>query len=259
MQLRSIHKLLKPTYIIERTAKEVAIRRLRKRFKGTPASRLPWDLLGNAELLFALQDKGIKIIFDIGAHVGNWSIMAKSVFSAARIDAFEPIPSSVDLFKKTVEGLPDIYMHPCALGSAKGEASMSVLGNQADCSSVLSPAEDKPMMAGQDRGDKIKVSIKRLDDMVADEGLPYPDFIKMDVQGFELEVLKGAEECLKHAKAVQSEVSFEEFYKDQALFRDVLDFLDDRGFKLCMFANYDPSKPFGQPDALFVKIASAEA
>jgi FkbM family methyltransferase len=249
MRLRKLYKLFNPAYVVERSAKEIAIRRLRRRFKGTPASRLPWGLLGTAELSFALQNKDIKTVFDIGANVGNWTILAKSVFPKTRIDAFEPVPSSLDLLKNAVQYLQDVHIHPVALGSKKSQTSMKILGNQADCSSLLDPSAP-----GLNVEKEIMVSVNRLDDIIVELHIPYPDFIKMDVQGYELEVLKGGVECLKHAKAVQCEVSFEEFYKGQALFRDVLDFMDDHGFRLSMFANYDSAKPFGQPDALFIKI-----
>jgi hypothetical protein len=89
---------------------------------------------------------------------------------------------------------------------------------------------------------------------VAREHLPPPDLIKLDVQGYELEVLRGGEACLRHARAVLCEVSFKVFYSGQPLFHEIVAFLAARGFTLsALGAGTALGAPLGQADALFLR------
>src|SRR6185295_19143894 len=101
--------------------------------------------------------------------------------------------------------------------------------------------------------DQLQIEVRRLDDYRADRGLPLPDLIKLDVQGYELEVLKGAPECLGAVKAVLTEVSFLEYYHGQCLFHEVVAYL--AGFDL-LVAAFGVNTPTGtvvnQTDVLFM-------
>ena len=80
------------------------------------------------------------------------------------------------------------------------------------------------------------VQIERLDDWVSSRGLPNPDLIKLDVQGFELEVLRGAEAGWQR-RWVLSEVCFREFYEGQATLSQLMAFLGEHGFEACAFGH----------------------
>jgi hypothetical protein len=90
--------------------------------------------------------------------------------------------------------------------------------------------------------------------LVAREKLPTPDLLKLDVQGYELEVLRGAEATLRQTRAVLCEVSFREFYTGQPLFTEVVAYLGARGFTLHALAEGTAlGAPLVQADALFLK------
>jgi hypothetical protein len=93
-----------------------------------------------------------------------------------------------------------------------------------------------------------------LDGLVASGEVRAPDLIKLDVQGYELEALRGAAKALRSATAVICEVSFRRLYENQALFPDVLAFLGEQGFQLRAFgSSLNPGEALVQADALFVK------
>jgi hypothetical protein len=69
-----------------------------------------------------------------------------------------------------------------------------------------------------------------LDELIAEGKVPRPDFLKLDVQGYELEVLKGGERALSSTRAVLLEVSFIPFFERMPVALDVVNFMAARGF-----------------------------
>jgi hypothetical protein len=83
-----------------------------------------------------------------------------------------------------------------------------------------------------DIANTVSVESKPLDMIVKENGLNYPDMIKLDTQGSELNILKASPECLKNAMLIESEVEFIEMYDKQYLFHDMSKFLYDNGYEL---------------------------
>lgn len=219
----------------------------------TVASHLTLGHIDSLELLELLRDKPPKVIYDIGANVGTWTLLAKVIFSEAQVHAFEPLAKHVAGFKNIKGSVGSIHLHPVALGNTKATQVMQV-ASFSDASSLVEMgsrmAEDfKVNKAGEET-----VAVERLDDYAAANGLPAPDLLKLDVQGYELEVFRGAERCLHRARAVISEVSFVEFYPKQCRFEDVVTFLAEHGFRVHAFAfGTVLGKPVSQTDVLFLR------
>jgi hypothetical protein len=99
-----------------------------------------------------------------------------------------------------------------------------------------------------------------LDVLVQEKKFPLPDFIKLDVQGYELEVLKGAENALKTAEVILMELNLIPIYKDAPLIDETVTFMADRGFRLYdlgTFFRRPYDKALWQLDAVFVRAASS--
>ncbi|MEI6430304.1 MAG: FkbM family methyltransferase [Pseudanabaena sp. ELA607] len=247
--------LYNPRLLIERLAIESERYRRLGKLKGTVASNLKLGHIDSLELLEIARDyfKDLKFIYDIGANVGTWSLLAKAIFPNAVIHAFEPLSMHLDGFNKNTSHIADIMLHQLALGSQENSLVMQV-ASFSDASSLLeiAPATYDAFGITKEREEIVKVVV--LDDFVTQNNIPFPDLIKLDIQGYELEALKGALKCLNSAKCLIIEVSFIEFYHGQPLFHEVVEFLYQHNFYLCAFgANTPLAKEISQCDALFIR------
>lgn len=243
--------LYNPRLLLERLAVESTRRRRLARIKRTPASQLSPGHIDSLELLDLANQLGIDVIYDIGANIGTWTLLAKAVIPGAEIHAFEPLLSHQEGFVQNTRGIEDIVLHGIALGSANREESLHVT-DFSDASSILPLTQKSEEHFGLKEVRNIKVQTKKLDEYRMVRDFPLPDLMKLDVQGYELQILNGGRECLKSSKAVILEVSFIEFYKNQCLFEEVVEFMKDAGFGVLAFGINTPlGRELFQTDVLF--------
>ena len=244
-----------PRLLCERLAITVNRRRRLSRLRCTPAANLKLGHLSSLELLELFSEHPPSVIYDIGANTGSWTILAKSVFPKSIVHAFEPYEPHIIQFRNAVGSLSDVNLHSVALGAENRSATLHVT-SLSDASSLLSPTKGNSaelIEVGQ-----ISAREYRLDDFAAEHNLPWPDLLKLDVQGYEVEALKGARKCLKHAHAIISEVSFHAFYQGQCLFHDVVATCAHNGFELSALGTDTVlGRRLAQTDALFEKLNSS--
>ncbi len=182
--------------------------RLRRQFPGVPLPlRLPFGAwwiakqsviddelfsgrFESREMRFVARflQRGMTVL-DIGAHQGLYTLLAsKCVGNGGRVLAFEPSPRErKQLFLHLrVNRCANVKVLPFALGNETSEAEFFLVdGNETGCNSLRPPAVNQPTH-------KIHVGVRRLDEVVRQEGVESVDFIKLDVEGGELAVLRGA-------------------------------------------------------------------
>lgn len=176
--------------------------------------------------------KSNPFIIDGGAHQGNTIGKFLSSYPDPLIYAFEPLPESVDFLKNRYSGYTNIKIFEKALGASDSRVLFNELRNSVS-SSILSPGE----LLYQYHGSKMdilktmKVEQIRLDSLpeLKDREI---DILKLDLQGYELEALKGMTGILKKIKTITLEVEFVPLYKNQALFSDIDFFLRQNNFQL---------------------------
>jgi FkbM family methyltransferase len=244
--------LYKPSLLCERLAELSSDRQRLARLRGTVASRLTTGHIDSLELLELLRPLDLKVIFDIGANVGTWTLLAKALFPYSDVHAFEPLHVHHQAFYRNTGRLSGVHLHKLALGEAAGIAAMRVT-DLSDASSMLRLSQAGEQQWHIHEVAQERVQVERLDDCQRKAGLPFPSLLKLDVQGFELSVLRGSVCCLEHTSAVLAEVSFREFYQGQCLFQDAVRFLAEREFTLYALGWGTPmGRPLAQADVLFV-------
>lgn len=143
-----------------------------------------------------------------------------------------------------------VTIHPCALGEGEGSATIHVASRE-DSSSLL-PLDRQRDLFHMDEIATFEVAVRRLDEVLP-IGMPTPILLKIDVQGFEYEVLKGAHTFLKNVEWIYVEASFVELYEGQKLANEVSELLESYGFTMAAQHNttFRNGKPV-QADLLFV-------
>lgn len=227
-------------------------RRLRK-LRNTPAHELSLGHIESLELLEMARASGINVIYDIGANVGTWALLAKAIFPDAIVEAFEPLPVHQVSFAKRFDVASGVTLHPIGLGPENATMPLRVT-SLSDASSILRIASASYDHFGLTEVDQVPIPVRRLDDYCAEKNLIMADLIKLDVQGFELEVLTGGISVLAHAKALIVEVSFVELYENQCTFPELCSFLEQHDFRVRALGASTPiAAPLVQADVLFMR------
>lgn len=190
-------------------------------------------------------------IIDVGANKGQFSLAARANARQARIIAFEPLAEAADIYEALFAGDRGVELHRFALAERESEAEFHVT-DRADSSSLLTPGAGQSDAFGVKEARTITVPVRRLDALVTMAALAHPILLKIDVQGAELQVLKGCGD-LSEVDFVYVELSYVELYEGQPLFAEVSDYLAARGFALDRIFNPVATKRFGptQADVLF--------
>lgn len=165
----------------------------------------------------------VKCAVDGGAASGDWTKQCKAVYPDATILCIEPRDDQQAALRQLAAEHSNIVIAKTLVGPREGDVPFYVCGDQ---SSVMPDARNA------DFGQRTTTPMTTIDALVAKTGVPQPDLIKLDLQGFELDALRGATECLKHASALMLELSFFHLQENQPLAEDVIAFTREHGFRL---------------------------
>jgi FkbM family methyltransferase len=197
------------------------------------------------------------VVIDVGGNVGQFATVARRNFPEAQILSFEPLPEAGEKLRDLFAGDERFESFPLALCDTDGTVPFHVTGAD-DSSSLLPVAPRQVSEFPATRGvDTLSVVTARLDDVLADRVLPDgPLLLKVDTQGTELAVLRGAPTLLERATHAVIEVSFVELYEGQDEAADITTFLVEGGWALRAVYDVKYSILTGEPiqaDMLFVK------
>lgn len=207
-------------------------------------------------MISGLKQQGLvpKIIIDVGANAGQFAVASAKIFPAAQIYSFEPNPPLAAQLKKNVSNLSNIKVHELALGEREGEIEFHV--NSHSHSSSILPLAQSHLEAFPDAREtsRINVQVSTLDKIFGNVELDSPTLLKLDVQGYELQVLQGGQQFLKRVDYVLLEASFKSMYQGEPVFMDIEMKMREFGFKFLRpvgFLRSPSTGEFLQMDAIF--------
>lgn len=177
------------------------------------------------------------IIVDCGAHNGADSIELAKIFPNAKIYCFEPVPAIFNNLRKATKKYLNIECFQIALSDCDGEAKFFISSGDSDASSSLMfPTGHKSTHPGVIFDEGITVNCLTLDSWAKKTNLNRIDFLWLDMQGYELKMLKASSEILNTVKLIFTEVSLISTYEGVALYPEYRLWLESIGFKVALEA-----------------------
>lgn len=178
------------------------------------------------------------IIIEAGAYDGYHTKLLSSLAYHGMVYSFEPFPKMLNIAKKNLKGIKNIRLYPYALSKfngvtefylSEGDAEGEYLGS----SSILPPSDQmKVYFPKIEFKKKIFVKCITLDEFTKKHNIKKIDFIWLDLQGAELEVLKASPETLSITKLIKTEVSNKEIYAGSAVTQDLIEFMHKKNYEL---------------------------
>jgi len=166
------------------------------------------------------------VIIDAGANVGDTSRDLNYWFPDATIFAFEPVKGTFSLLTKNAAGKKNI--HPVKMGLGSKNEKVKILLSSENTINSLKITEIYDHITGSE-----DIDITRLDHFMGTNSLNHIDILKIDVEGFEFEVLSGCGALIEqHIKCIYLEVGYER-EATKVHFSDVETYMEANGFKLC--------------------------
>ena len=174
----------------------------------------------------------IATVIDVGANRGQFAVFARERFPSATIHCFEPLEAAATVLQDVFSADEHVHVHRIA-ASDHGGSRIFHVSRRADSSSLLPiGAGQVSAFPGTEEVRQLDVPTERLDVALSAQMLHSPVLLKIDVQGAELEVLRGAEAMLTLVDEVYVECSFAVLYEGQALAQEVIEYLGVRDFVL---------------------------
>jgi FkbM family methyltransferase len=204
------------------------------------------------ESLARLQRVGFvpQLVFDVGAFRGDFAASALEVWPAAKIACFEPLPHGRAQIEALRRRLPNIAIHATLVGASEVAGVEMHVANAS--SSLLRDAHNESYPVQTFPQTTVDAAVRGL------YGGRAPELLKLDVQGYELEVLKGSEQALAAdgVRAVLTEISLLDLHQGVPLLDQIVGWLAARGFvayDICGLTRRPLDDALWQTDFIFLR------
>jgi len=182
------------------------------------------------EHVSVLRELPFDFVADVGANRGQFSLVCRSLRPRAAIVGFEPLPGPAQTYRQLFASDPLVSLHETAVGQEQGEVAINVSARDDSSSLLPISSAQTDNFPGTDAVATRMVKIAPLSTFLQ-LGMGARNLLKIDVQGFELEVLKSAEPLLRHFDWIYAECSFVPLYEGQALAQQIVAWLAERDFR----------------------------
>lgn len=171
----------------------------------------------------------LETVFDIGANVGSFSNEILINSPDSKIFAFEPVKSTFNKLVKNMGSSKNLKFHRLAIGNTEEKLSINIYDEN---DSVLNSLN--PLAMSKDGGQKEEIEVQRGDDFCRRNNISRINLLKIDTEGFELNVLLGFEKMLntKSIDLIYIETGFDGRNTRNTYFSNILDVLNKQGFQL---------------------------
>lgn len=200
-----------------------------------PQARQIQRFLDKSFLINLLRRLEIDCVLDVGANRGQFAQSLRTIGYGGDIHSFEPIPGDFATLSTAAAGDSKWQVHNFALGRTAGTSEFNLVDGGSEntvFSSFLTP--DHVMIP--DKVTRIPVEVRTLDAVMKDTPeLADPSrrlFLKLDTQGFDIEVCEGGKETMGRIRGLQSEISVKQIYAGQPDYLEALRYYHDLGFSL---------------------------
>ncbi|MFM7105241.1 MAG: FkbM family methyltransferase [Flavobacteriales bacterium] len=213
----------------------------------------------NLRRLKLMQHHGIDLVLDVGANKGQYAESLLQNGFGGKVISFEPLSKvHADLTKNAKKYANWIVAPRCAVGAEESVIEMNITENLVSSTALkmlnthLEGAKESRVIGSE------KADLKTLNSFYEEYVKGYSSvYLKIDVQGFEREVLKGAARLYPHLKGIEIEMSMVPLYENQDwLFKEILDEFTGQGFKLMSISPAFTDNNTGQIlqcDGIFIK------
>ena len=196
--------------------------------------KLLFDHLARAQVAALLEMYEVNCVIDVGAHRGQYARRLRAGGYTGHIVSFEPVPEVFERLARGAAKDPRWSAHRLALGREEGEATMNVVPGTL---SSLLPANEFGARRYAQLNDpvEVRVPVRRLDSLLDEltAGIPDPrPYLKLDTQGFDLDVFAGVGERIGEFVGMQSEVALLEIYEGMPGIVEALETYRGAGFEI---------------------------
>lgn len=208
-------------------------------------------------LITILNNKHINHVLDVGANIGQYSLQLRAIGYKSKITSFEPINEMFNQLQKNCSKDINWNAINMALGNENTTEQINISKNFASSSILEITSQSTKIEPETAYVSKQQINVRKLDDIFFEYCNENENvFLKIDVQGFEYNVLQGSGNVLQYIKGIQLEMSLSELYKGELLFLDMMHYIKNLGFELQSlepgFWDHNTGKLL-QVDGVFVK------
>jgi FkbM family methyltransferase len=206
-----------------------ALRQLAQRYTGYDIHRYQFSRDHWDDIAEILSKREIVTAFDVGANRGQTVERLVQTFPKVSIHAFEPSPSTFAELSQALAGHKGLTLNNCGVGSQKSEMDF-IENTNSDMSSFLELGPEGWGGVIQ----RIKVPVTTVDDYSAERGIEHIHLLKIDTQGFDFEVIKGADKMLAGGRIdlVLTEIIFGRLYEGLPRFDAIYAYMAEHGYHL---------------------------
>ncbi len=185
---------------------------------------------GTEHLKFFLNIKKLNTVVDIGSHKGQFALIAKYFYKKTKVYSFDPLKSSKIKYTSLLKKKDGYHFFHNAIGPKNKHAIINI-SKSTDASSLLNFSNK--LVRTYKNVEKVgeeRIIIRKLNNCIKKKNIKKPSLLKLDVQGYEIEALKGCNDLLKYFDYIYLECSYIKLYSKQPLYEDISKWLKKKNY-----------------------------